>query len=160
MVKKSDEKYYFAKCNHPLDLPPYLRDSFDYADYSLYPQDYHAIYITLDKDNDTLIYVCSQIINLEKTQSWDFVEIAKNTYKDLSTPTFKLQQFRRTYRTKDSQRTESAIYKSISSINTFIKKQTKKDIKIIINTKSGYRINIDPQKPYTLFIDEKIFNEK
>lgn len=78
----------------------------------------------------------------------------------MSTPTFKLQQFRRTYRTKDSQRTESAIYKSISSINTFIKKQTKKDIKIIINTKSGYRINIDPQKTYTIFIDEKIFNKK
>lgn len=67
MVEKSDEKYYFAKCNHPLDLPPSLRDSFDYADYSLYPQDYHAIYITLDKNSDTLIYVCSQIINLEKT---------------------------------------------------------------------------------------------
>lgn len=77
----------------PIRFAPSLRDSFDYADYSLYPQDYHAIYITLDKDNDTLIYVCSQIINLEKTQSWDFVEIAKNTYKDLSTPTFKLQQF-------------------------------------------------------------------
>lgn len=153
-------EYFYAKCNHPEDLTEKLKDSFDYADYAICPQDYHAVYITLDNNDDTVIYICSQIVNLEKTQSWDFLDIAINTYKGFSTPTLKLQQSRRTYRTKDSQRKESAVYKSICTINKFVKKQTKKDIKIIINKKNGYRINIDPAKPHSLFIHEGILNQK
>lgn len=153
-------KYFYSKCNHPLDMPEMAREAFDYADYTLCPQDYHAVYITLDNNNDTVIYICSQVINLEKTQSWDFLDIAINTAKGFATPTIKLQQSRRTYRTKDSQRKEGAVYKSISAINKFVKKQTKKDIKIIVNTKNGYRINIDPTKPYSLFVHDDILKQK
>lgn len=153
-------KHFYAKCNHPLDMSEMAREVFDYADYTLCPQDYHALYITIDKDDNPVIYICSNIIKLEKAQLWDFLYIATNIFKGLATPTLKLQQLRRTFRTKDSQRKASAIYKNISDINKVIKKQTKKDIKIIKKRNSGYCINIDPQKPYSLFVHEDILNQK
>jgi len=153
-------KHFYAKCNHPEDMPEKLKDSFDYADYTICPQDYHAVYITLDKDDNPVIYISSDIIKLEKAQLWDFLYIAINTFNGLATPTLKLQQLRRTYRTKDSQRKASAIYKNISDINKSIKNQTKKDVKIIKKINSGYRINIDPKKPYSLFVHEDILNQK
>ena len=161
MTNESNKiKHYYAKCNHPLDMSEMAREAFDYADYTLSPQDYHAVYITLDNNDNPVVNICSNIIKLEKAQLWDFLYIAKNTFKGLATPTLKLQQSRRTYRTKDSQRKASAIYKNISDINKAIKKQTKKDIKIIKKINSGYRINIDPQKPYSLFVHEYILNQK
>ena len=153
-------KYFYAKYNHPQDMPENLKNAFDYADYTLCPQNYHAVYITLDDNENVLIYICSHIIDLEKAQLWDFIEIAINTAKGIATPTIKLQQSRRTYRTKDSQRKSGAIYKNISDINKIIKKQTSKDINIIGKTKSGYRINIDPSKPYSLFIHNDILKQK
>lgn len=149
-------KYFYAKYNHPLDMSEMAREAFDYADYTLCPQNYHAVYITLDNDENEVVYVCSTLINLEKAQMWDFLDIAINTAKGIATPTIKLQQSRRTYRTKDSQRKSGAVYKNISDINKIIKKQTSKDINIIGKTKSGYRINIDPAKPYSLFIHKDI----
>ena len=149
-------KYFYSKCNHPEDMPEKMREAFDSADYTLCPQDYHAVYITLDNNENEVVYVCSNIINLEKAQMWDFLDIAINTAKGIATPTIKLQQSRRTYRTKDSQRKESAIYKNISVINKSIKKQTGKDVNIIKKSNSGYRINIDPTKPYSLFIHNDI----
>lgn len=153
-------KYFYAKCNHPLDMSKMAREAFDYADYTLCPQNYHAVYITLDNDDNEVVYVCSNLINLEKAQMWDFLDIAINTAKGIATPTIKLQQSRRTYRTKDSQRKSGAVYKNISDINKIIKKQTSKDINIIGKTKSGYRINIDPTKPYSLFIHNDILKQK
>lgn len=149
-------KYFYAKCNHPLDMSEKAREVFDYTDYTLCPQDYYAVYITLDNDENEVVYVCSHIINLEKAQMWDFLDIAINTAKGIATPTIKLQQSRRTYRTKDSQRKESAVYKNISKINKTIKEQTRKNINIIRKTNCGYRINIDPAKPYSLYIHNDI----
>lgn len=159
-IEHNQVKYFYAKCNHPEDMPVKLRESFDYVDYALCPQDYHAVYITLSNDENKLVYVCSTPIRLTKAQLWDFLDIAINTVKGIATPTIKLQQSRRAYRTKDSQRKESAVYKNISEINKTIKKQTKKDINIIKKINSGYRINIDPAKPYSLFINNDILNQK
>lgn len=103
--------YFYAKCNHPLDMSERARETFDYADYMLTPQDYHAVYITLDNNGNEVIYVCSHIIKFEKAQLWDFLDIAINTAKGIATPTIKLQQSRRTYRTNDSQRKTSVVYK-------------------------------------------------
>lgn len=153
-------KYFYAKCNHPEDISEKLRESFDYVDYTLCPQDYHAVYITLSNDEKEIVYVCSNLIRLTKCQLWDFLDIAINTANGFATPTIKLQQSRRTFRTKDSQRKQSAVYKNISEINKTIKKQTGKDVNIIKKVNSGYRINIDPAKPYGLFIHNDILKQK
>ena len=48
-------KYFYAKCNHPLDMSEKAREVFDYTDYTLCPQDYYAVYITLDNDENEVI---------------------------------------------------------------------------------------------------------
>lgn len=50
--------------------------------------------------------------------------------------------------------------KNISEINKTIKKQTNKDVNIIKKINSGYCINIDPAKPYSLFIHDDILKQK
>lgn len=159
MVNESDIiKYYYSKCNHPLDLSDTARNLFDYADYTLYPQDYHAVYLTLNPNGDYDLYICSNKIELERTQMWDFVQIAQNSANGKCTPPVKLQEQRRTIRTKDSKRKSSVIYKNISEINSIVKTVLNKEINIIVHTNSGYKINIDPQKPYSLYISNEILN--
>lgn len=159
MVNESDKiKYYYSKYNHPLDLSDTARNLFDYADYTLYPQDYHAVYLTLNHNGDYDLYICSNKIELERTQMWDFIQIAQNSANGKCTPTVKLQEQRRTIRTKDSKRKSSVIYKNISEINSIVKTVLNKEINIIVRTNSGYKINIDPQKPYSLYISNEILN--
>lgn len=157
MDKESVEaKHYFSKYNHPLDLTAIAQDAFDYADYTLAPQDYHAVYITLDDNNDYVLYICSQIIELDNAEMWDFIEIAKNTANKKSTRTIVLQEMRRNLRTKDSKRSSGAVYANISTINKKIRDTLGKDIDIITKRKNGYYINIHPKKLYSIYISDEI----
>ena len=157
MEKESVEaKHYFSKYNHPLDLTAIAQDAFDYADYTLAPQDYHAVYITLDDNNDYVLYICSQIIELDNAEMWDFIEIAKNTANKKSTRTIVLQEMRRNLRTKDSKRSSEAVYANISTINKKIRDTLGKDIDIITKRKNGYYINIHPKKLYSIYISDEI----
>lgn len=159
MANESDKiKYYYSKCNHPLSLSDTARNLFDYADYTLYPHDYHAVYLTLNTNGDYDLYICSNRIELERTQMWDFVQIARDTANGKCTPPVKLQEQRRAIRTKDSKRKAGVIYKNISEINSIVKIVLKKEINIIVRTNSGYKINIDPKKPYSLYISNEILN--
>ena len=147
MDKESVEaKHYFSIYNHPLDLTTIAQDAFDYANYTLAPQDYHAVYITLNDNNGYVLYICSQIIELDNAEMWDFIEIAKNTANRKSTRTIVLQELRRNLRTKDS----------ISTINKKIRDALGKDINIIIKRKNGYYINIHPKKLYSIYISDEI----
>lgn len=157
MDKESVEaKHYFSKYNHPLDLTAIAQDAFDYANYTLAPQDYHAVYITLDDNNDYILYICSQIIELDNAEMWDFIEIAKNTANKKSTRTIVLQEMRRNLRTKDSKRSSEAVYTNISTINKKVRESVKKDINIIVSRKNGYYININPKKLYSIYISDEI----
>lgn len=157
MDKESAEaKHYFSKCNHPLDLSDIAQDAFDYADYTLGPQDYHAVYITFNDNNDYVLYICSQKIELDNAEMWDFIEIAKNTANGKSTRTIALQEMRRNLRTKDSKRSSGAVFTNISTINKKVRDALGKDINIIVSRKNGYYINTHPKKLHSIYISDEI----
>ncbi len=154
-IKFPQAKHYYAKCNHPEDRGEVGKQLFDYADYMLKPQDYHAVYITKNNNGDDILYIHSKEIKLEKAEMWDFKQIAENTAKNRGTYTIDLQEQRRTLRNNNSKRTADAVIQSIHGINKKIKTELNSNLRIITNNRrTGYWLNIDKNKPHTICLPD------